>query len=360
MDYKEIFKKYWFVMAVGLLLIVFVVAWAISTQEGSKQDNIVQNATTKQVDGKYVLFDVDGANEYFADDFNEVIDNSSEVSIVLNDLMTIISEKEVKMNEEIRTMAANAASYQISNNTAEQLEDLMRTNGLKRYGNITSFYEKEYRNQMLIRQYLKNHKDDVVATYLEENPIKKISHILVKVADVTETTDESGNTIHTANPTEEETEKLNKVLEELKTKSFADVAKEYSEDGSAENGGFLSYSTDEEAASNYVAEFAEGVKNAEYDVMTDVITSQYGYHIILVEKPDPETLVEDLQIAQNIIAANNSGNYLDMLAEYCNKLNIKIVDENVLEVFNTYGTVKLNGQEDTTSTEETTESEASE
>lgn len=348
LTYKEIFKKYWFVMAVAVLLVVFVIAWAanIKTEQTENSDDIIQSATTKTIDEKYVLFDIDGGNEYYADEYYDVINKSSVTSIVLNDLLTIISEKEIKMNEEIRTMAANAASYQITNNTKEQLEDLMRTNGLKRYGNITKYFEKEYRNQMLIRQYLKDHLEDVVKDYLEETPVKKISHILVKVADVSETQDTDGNTIHFANPTEEETEKLNKVLEELKTRPFADVAKEYSEDGSAADGGFLSYSTDDEAASTYVAEFAEGVKNAEYDVATDVITSQYGYHIILVEKPEPSSLVEDMQIAQNIISANNSGNYLDMLAEYSNKLNIKIIDQDIIDVFNEYGTVTLNGQEE--------------
>ena len=346
MDYKEIFKKYWFVIAVGVLLFAFVISWAASSNDNKKEEEteegIAPTATIKQVDGKYVLFDIDGANEYYADDYYDVIDKTSETSIVLNDLLTIISGKEIKMTEEIRTEAANAAAYQIANYSEEQVEQLMRTNGLKRYGNITKYFEDVYRNQELIEVYMKNHENDTVADYLAATPVHKISHILIKVADVTEETDENGNVTHTANPTAEENEKLNTVLEELKTKTFAEVAIQYSEDGSAQDGGILGFQTSEEAASQYVPEFAEYIQNPKYDEVSDVITTQYGYHIILVENPK----VDDPDFINYYLSANNSGNYIDMLAEYCNKLNIEIIDQNLIDLFNEIGTVKLNGQEE--------------
>ena len=215
------------------------------------------------------------------------------MSIALDDLMTIIADKEIKDSEEIKTLASNNAQYLVMNYTEEQLEQIMRQNGLKKYGNITTYYEKLIKKQELLKKYYLNHSEELLVPFLEENTYKKISHILIKVADVAENTDDAGNTTHVANPTEEETNKLNEVLKALETQSFADVAKKYSDDGSAQAGGFLGVQTDDEASSSYVKEFADAVTTLGYGEQSEVITSQYGYHIILVEEPTPEDVAED-------------------------------------------------------------------
>ena len=84
---------------------------------------------------------------------------------------------------------------------------MMRAYGLKKYGNFTTFFEEYFKKEELKKQFILNHKEDILDPYIDGKTYKKVSHILVKVADVTETTDENGNVIHTANPTEEESKK---------------------------------------------------------------------------------------------------------------------------------------------------------
>ena len=121
------------------------------------------------------------------------------------------------------------------------------------------------KQQEVIKQYLLDNYDVEVEPKLADINPRKISHILIKVADVTESTDENGNTIHTANPTAEEQAKLDEVLKALETKSFEEVAKEYSEDSSAAIGGLIGI-VDANNKSNYVAEFADASMNLNYGV----------------------------------------------------------------------------------------------
>lgn len=335
MNIKDLFKKYWFVLLIGVVLIVFVVAWAIDSNSNKVVESKVQ---TKQVDGKDVLFEIDGS-PFTADEFYAVMDKSSTIQIALDDLTAIIANKEIKTTEEIKTMATAYAQNIILNYTSEQLDELMRANGLKKYGNITSFYEEMIRIQELERKFLIDHDEDIVTPYIDNNPdtkLKKVSHILIKVADVVQDTASDGTTTLKPNPTEEELNKLNEVLDALKEKSFAEVAKEYSEDGSSVDGGYLGTSTDDEISQTYVKEFADAAKELEYGKQSGVVVSQFGYHIILVEEPTHEEMLDNNTFFNGVLNNNNAETYLRMLAEYSKKYNIEIVNEDLKEVFDSF------------------------
>lgn len=346
MDIKELLKKYWFVLTVGILLLVFVVFWGIDASKNEKQKE-TSTVQTKVENGKYILFSVDGENGLNADEFYETINENSIDSIVLSQLFETLADKEIKTTEQIKTLATNQASYYLTNSTEEDIEQLMRSNGLMKYGNLTTYFEYRFKEQELIKEYMTNHYEDVVKPYVEENKVKGISHILIKVADVEETTDEQGNTIHVAHPTEEEEKKLNDVLEALKTKDFANVAAEYSEDTSAQNGGLLGFQADSEL-DQYVEEFKKCARELEYDTQSEVITSQYGYHILYVEECKPENYDKAIQVLYDIVNADSSKEYFKMIIEYADKFNVEIVDENLKELIDEYRTEE---SEDATETE---------
>lgn len=77
-----------------------------------------------------------------------------------------------------------------------------------------------------------------------------------------------------------------KIAKEVKAKldkgeDFATVAKEYSEDpGSAENGGLY----EDTPVASWVDAFKEAAKTQELNVIGDPVETEYGYHIIKVEK----------------------------------------------------------------------------
>lgn len=348
MNYKEILKKYWFVLIVAVLLIAFVAAWTIDTTESNIHKEAVQ---TKVEDGKYVLFSINGENKATADDFYESINTSSITNLVINQLFEKLADKEISNTEQIKTLAANAAQYYVVNNTPEQLEELMRSNGLKRYGNLTKYFEGQYRQQELIKRFLVNHYDDIVKPYIEDKGLRGVSHILIKVASVDETEDANGVVTHKANPTEEETKKLNEVLEALKTTPFDKVAAKYSDDGSATQGGFLAFNTIDEINSTYVKEFADCASTIEFNKQSEVITSEFGYHIIYVEEANKDTISKDTQLLYTIINDQDSKNLFILLDEYCKKNNVEIIDEDVQAIFDQYLKTEEETEESTDATE---------
>ena len=349
MDTKTLLKKYWFVLIVGVLLIVFVVFWGIDSnkKEKEKASSVIQ---TKVKDGKYILFSIDGEDALNADDFYKTIDENSINNIVLSELFEALADKEIETTEKIKTMASNQASYYLTNTSQEEIDKLMRANGLKKYGNLTTYFEKEFKGQELIKKYMTDHYEDVVKPYIEENKIKGISHILIKVADVEEITDENGNVTHIAHPTEEEEKKLNDVLEALKTDSFANVAAKYSEDTSAQDGGLLGYQKDSDL-DQYVEEFKNCARELEYDKQSEVITSQFGYHILLVTEYKPEIYDlnnKTIQILYDIVNADSAKEYFKIIIEYSDKYNVVFLDENLKKVIDEH---RNNDEEDQKSEE---------
>ena len=80
-----------------------------------------------------------------------------------------LADKEIATTEKMKTEATNWASYYLTNNTEEQIEELMRNNGLKKYGNLTTYYEKQTKKQELVKKYMTDHFDDVTKPYIDEN-----------------------------------------------------------------------------------------------------------------------------------------------------------------------------------------------
>lgn len=94
----------------------------------------------------------------------------------------------------------------------------------------------------------------------------RASHILVKV----DSDDEQA--------WDEAKERAESVLAELEHTDFAELAKMYSDDSSAENGGDIGFIK----RGQTVAPFEEAVFNMEVGEVSDLVKSEYGYHIIMV------------------------------------------------------------------------------
>lgn len=107
----------------------------------------------------------------------------------------------------------------------------------------------------------------------ENNEIEiKASHILVKEKD--------------------EAEDIKKELDE--GADFAELAKEHSIDGSAENGGDLGFFPPE----GMVPEFSEAALSLDIDEISDPVESEHGYHVIkLTEIADLEHMEDDIRLA---------------------------------------------------------------
>lgn len=144
-----------------------------------------------------------------------------------------------------------------------------------------NFLEKTQITDEQAQAYYDEHKDEF---YVDE---VKASHILIS------TTDESGKEL-----SKKELEKAKQKAEEILAKikdgeDFAKLAKEYSEDpGSAANGGDLGYF----GKGQMVQEFEDAAFSLNKDEVSDIVESQFGYHIIKVtDKKQGQTPFEEVK-----------------------------------------------------------------
>ncbi|MDR3296074.1 MAG: peptidylprolyl isomerase [Clostridiales Family XIII bacterium] len=80
--------------------------------------------------------------------------------------------------------------------------------------------------------------------------------------------------------TPESLEKAEQILEKAKAgDDFSELAKEYSDDTSAESGGDVGYFDE---TTSFVAEFKEAAFALQVDEISDVVETEFGYHIIKV------------------------------------------------------------------------------
>ena len=159
---------------------------------------------------------------------------------------------------------------------------------------------REAITQSLYEQKVNEHFEDEVdsemtdADYVESaqqyamyyDGAKRSSHILFKVDDAT---DEAAMA--------EAKEKAEAVLEQINngTLDFADAVAQYSDDtGSAQNGGDVGW----DLLNSFVTEYTDALDSLELNQVSDLVTSDYGVHIIKVtdvfEAPEDTSTITSL------------------------------------------------------------------
>lgn len=167
--------------------------------------------------------------------------------------------------------------------------------------------------------------DDQIVSYINENldtynDARRSSHILFKVAD--DATDEESAEVEA---------KAQEVLDKLNAGEveFADAAKEYSEDSSADDGGDVGW----DKLTTFVTEYQDALSALSTGQMSGLVKTTYGYHIILctdqfnvesVSSADeiPEAVRD--AISSKIKTEEESAKYSTWLNDYIDKADIKI------------------------------------
>lgn len=320
MDYKELLKKYWFVCVVGIALIAFVGVYAADAY--NHRELTVGN---KQIDGKYVVYSVDGEN-VFADDFYDSLYTQTGLSSEFTAYQRAILNSAYETTEDMETLAANYSSYYYQQYGEEylisQLQSMGYVNGSQ---DLNNYFIDTQKSELLVKDYLKANETEILTPFIQENDPRVIYHILVKVADIETITDEDGKQTYKANPTEEETKKLNDILEALKTTPFQEVAMQYSDDTSGQAGGYIGCISNLNG-SNYYPVFTEASMKLKNDEVSDVVTSSAGYHIIWNAGNSVDTLLNDSEFItelQNLYPTIQ----IKAVTEKATELGFEIVDQ---------------------------------
>lgn len=142
----------------------------------------------------------------------------------------------------------------------------------------SSFTKKTKISDEELKKYYDSHKDEFKKDEVEA------SHILLKTVD-------DNNKPLSDDKKAEAKKKAEEALKEVKSgEDFAKVAKKYSQDSTASDGGKLGFFS----RGQMVAEFEEAAFSMKKGEVSNLVETQYGYHIIKVtDRVNEQTSFED-------------------------------------------------------------------
>ncbi len=308
---SEQLKKNWFIIVVALMLIIATVFYV-----NDQSKNAVKS---KKVNGEQVVFSIGGEN-YFIKDYEKALDESLGDSALYQ-----IFRRELLSNmeasEDIQADSKfKAESFITYIKQAQGQKGLDQANaelvamGYTGIDDLAMFYENEAKYQEFISAKFMEKYDELFKADVEKNKPRKVSHILIKIADA-------------KNPSDAELEKIKKVDEALEKKTpFEEVASQYSDDtGSAQQGGNIGVV---DANANLVKPFLEAMLTLEKDEVSDWVESDYGKHRIVVVEDNFEKLLKDADYFMEI-----EEDHQDIVSaaiwEQAEKLNIEFASSDV-------------------------------
>jgi len=282
---------------------------------------------------------------------NELYESVKE-NYALDSLLTLVDKK--ILEEKYADQIADAESSRDS--TMSQLEEYYGDNLETVIQQYTGYSSSEAYAEYVYLSYLRNLAiEDYCKEQITEKEIKeyyknsivsdiKVSHILITPTVTDDMTDEETEAAET-----EAQEKINTIIEELKSVSssevadkFAELAKEYSEDETTkENGGSLGYINKETLSSEYDELVDAAYKLSDGEFSTSIITTELGYHVILRTETKEKADLEDVRdsivetLAEDYLTDNPTAN-VEGLREVRNEYEFEIVDTELQSQYATY------------------------
>lgn len=324
MNTKEILKKYWFVCLVAILLVVFIGVYL----SDSIKNKPIEVKGLKH-DGKDVIYKLGDDSYYYADDLYNELYPVYGANLAFNSYFHALLNEVVETTDEMETNAANQAAAILQYYDEATIMNALKQGGYNSIDDLTKYCLDSYKYSEFMKKTYTEGYDEYVKPVMEQENPRIISHILIKVADVTVNTDDEGNETYTFNPTEEEQAKLDEVLAKLKESDadFATIATEYSEDGSASNGGELGV-VSESNKTNYVVPFADAAMKLKDGETSEVVETQYGWHIIKCSIPEFETLFTYTDFT-NLLSQYNPNLDAKLILAKADELGYEIVNEDL-------------------------------
>lgn len=288
----EKIKENWFVVLVATLLVVAIGYYTYDTNSGKLPG--------KNVDGKDVVATI-GDVDYFADDLytelygDEASASSAGTQVLFSYFERAVIDAAVDLTDDMKLQIATAVTsvkQQYEGQEATLLKQL-QSMGYSSIDDLETYFTHYFKLTSLMAKEYDADLENLFTPIYEKKQSRTVSHILVTIADFNKITDE-------------EQKKMDDVDAALKEgKDFAEVAKEFSDDGSASDGGYLGYM---DADTSFVSEFLKAALKAEKGVVTDWVKTQYGYHKILVNETELDALLKDEEIRDDIYTAIENAN----------------------------------------------------
>ncbi|MGL5978399.1 MAG: foldase protein PrsA [Erysipelotrichaceae bacterium] len=307
-------KEQWFIGIIALVLIGSVVFFVY--------DQNKDKLAGKRVDGKDVVVEING-EDIFADDLYADVDEATknaaiymffERMVVSNAVETTADLKSEAKLQADQLIAAYKESY--GSTYEDTLLAALKGVGYNKVSDLTDYFINTIKVTDLVRAKIDENKTELFTEIVKEKQSRLVSHILVKMEDP-------------SNPTDEEQAKMDEIDAAIKGgMSFGDAAKEYSDDsGSAANYGSVGY-TDEDTS--FVTEFLKAALALDEGETSKWVKTEYGYHLIHADATTVETLLANEDISDDIYNAIDSyypNLYYEAVWEQAEALDIQFADE---------------------------------
>ncbi|MGL5540860.1 MAG: peptidylprolyl isomerase [Erysipelotrichaceae bacterium] len=275
-------KEQWFIVLIALILTGSVIYFVVDQNK-----DVLRG---KSVEGKDVVVEINGENIFADDLFADIPDATKQAAlymyferlVVANTMETtndLKSEAKLKADELI-------ASYKeyYGSSYEDVLLSALQGVGYSKLSDLETYFINTIKAEDMIKERIDSEKKALFTEVFEKMQSRSVSHILVMMED-------------SSKPTDEEKAKLKEVEDALKGgMSFADAAKEFSEDGSASNGGSLGYMDKD---TSFVPEFLKAALALKEGETSTWVKTQYGYHLIRCDIATVDGLLaaEDIQDA---------------------------------------------------------------
>lgn len=312
----EILKKQWFVVLVACILIIFAVYCIYDTNKGKLPG--------KSVDGKDLVAALSDA-PITADDLYAKLFETNGTTQLVSGFQDLVASKAVETTDDIKSEAklqaeSIEANFKSGDPTNYKTSIQTQLNALG-YEDLNDYCLKVTKLNKLQKDYMDENMDSLFTPIYEEKQSRIVAHILIKMEDP-------------ASPTDEELAKIKAVEDGLAAgTSFADVAKQYSEDSSATNGGIIGYA---DSDSGLVTAFKEKALELNKDEVSDwvsVSSDNYkGWHKIKVIETDKDAILADDTAMDGVYLAikNNNANIGNQIVwEASKKLEITFANDEI-------------------------------
>ncbi len=249
-----------------------------------------------------------GAGNITKEEFYQAMKDQAGETVLSDLVQTKILEDKYDVSD--KEVQAELDKIKENFESDEQLEEALQANG---YKDLEQF-KTDVRKQLLAQKAATEGvdvSDEKLKTFYEENQNLftelEASHILVD---------------------DEETAK--EVKEKLNDGGdFAELAKEYSKDGSAQNGGDLGIFK----KGDMVAEFEEAAFALKEGEVSDIVQSQFGFHIIKLKSKTVKPYKESKEEVKEQYLQQNAKDVPAVIDELIKEADIKVKDDQFKDLF---------------------------
>lgn len=297
-------------------------------------------------DGSELVIELDGL-KMTTEEFYQKLKDSYGTNTLINSIDELLLNKVYETDTDLKTKVESQITS-MKNEWGSDFEQAINYYyGVSTEKQLYNFIEMSFKREMAIEDYAETLiKEEDIKKYYDEKAIGdiKASHILIQPEATDDMTDDEKKKAEDA-----ALKKAKDIIKKLdKGEKFEDLAKEYSSDGSASDGGDLGYFNRGEM----VTEFEEAAVELKVGKYTKKpVKTQFGYHIILKtdqkDKPKMEEIKDEIKdtLIDELIA--NTENITVFALEWIREKNdLKIYDSELKIKYDHY----MNQQKSSSST----------